>query len=67
MKDPKTGQEKTTPLVRSGRYLQATIGKLPLPAAMYAQVQFKPDGPKNRFDFTFDNYSKEPVAGRRRR
>src|SRR6185503_21276380 len=44
------------------RTLQARIGKLPLPAAMYAQVQFKPDGPRSRFDFTFENYSKEPVA-----
>ncbi len=60
-KDPKTGQEKATPLVRSGRYLQATLGKLPLPAAMYARVQFKPGGPQNRFDFTFDSYSKEPT------
>ena len=57
------GQEKTTPLVRSGQYLQARIGKLPLPAAMYAKVKFKADGPDNRFDFTFDSYSKEPVAG----
>jgi len=62
-KDPKTGQEKTTPLVRSGRYLQAPIGKLPFPAAMYARVQFKPGGPQNRFDFTFESYSKEPPAG----
>jgi hypothetical protein len=57
------GSEKTTPLVRSGQYLQAQIGKLPLPAAMYAKVKFKADGPDNRFDFTFDSYSKEPVAG----
>jgi hypothetical protein len=56
----RSGQEKNVPLLRSGRYLQATIGKLPLPAAMYAQVQFKPDGPHNRFDFAFETYSKEP-------
>lgn len=62
-KDPKTGQDKTIPLVRSGRYLQATIGKLPLPAAMHANVQFKPDGKQNRFDFMFESYSKEPAAG----
>ena len=62
VKDPKTGQEKRVPLVRSGRYMQATIGKLALPAPMYAHVQFKPDGPHNRFDFTFDTYSKEPAA-----
>jgi hypothetical protein len=58
-----SGKEVTTPLVRSGQYLQARIGKLPLPAAMYAKVKFKADGPDNRFDFTFDSYSKEPAAG----
>jgi hypothetical protein len=26
-------------------------------------VQFKPDGPRNRFDFAFESYSKEPPAG----
>jgi hypothetical protein len=63
LKDPATGQDKTVPLARSGRYMQATIGKVPLPAAMHAQVQFKPDGPSNRFDFTFESYSKEPRPG----
>ncbi len=62
LKDPRTGEDKTIPLARSGRYMQATIGKLPLPAAMHAQVQFKPGGPSNRFDFTFESYSKEPAA-----
>ena len=57
------GKEVTTPLVRTGQYLQARIGKLPLPAAMYAKVKFKADGPDSRFDFTFDSYSKEPAAG----
>jgi hypothetical protein len=57
-----TGKEATLPLVRSGQYLQARVGQLPLPAAMYARVKFKPDGPDSRFDFTFDAYSKEPVA-----
>ena len=61
-KDTKTGQETTIPLVRSGQYLQARVGTLPLPAAMYAKVKFKSDGPENRFDFTFDAFSKEPVA-----
>jgi hypothetical protein len=62
LKDPKTGQDKSIPLARSGRYLQAVIGKLTFPAAMYAHVVFKPGGPHNRFDFTFENYSKEPAA-----
>jgi hypothetical protein len=59
-KDAPTGKETSVPLVRSGRMLEARIGKLPLPAAMYAQVQFKPDAPHSRFDFTFESYSKEP-------
>ena len=61
-KDAKTGTETTISLVRSGQYLQARVGKLPLPAAMYAKVKFKSDAPDNRFDFTFDAYSKEPAA-----
>jgi len=63
VKDPRTGEEKTIPLTRSGQYLQGTIGKLPFPAVMYAKVKFKPDAPDNRFDFTFDSYSKEPAPG----
>ena len=63
VKDQRTGEEKTIPLTRSGQYLQGTVGKLPFPAVMYAKVKFKPDAPDNRFDFTFDSYSKEPAAG----
>jgi hypothetical protein len=63
VKDQRTGQEKTIPLTRSGQYLQGAIGKLPFPATMYAKVKFKPDAPDNRFDFTFDTYSKEPAPG----
>jgi len=61
-KDSKTSKEITVPLVRSGRYLQGTVGKLPFPAEMYAKVKFKADAPDNRFDFTFPAYSKEPAA-----
>jgi hypothetical protein len=60
VKDSRTGKDTTYSLVRSGRYLQATIGKLPLPAEMYANVKFAPAGKDNRFDFTFPAYSKEP-------
>jgi heavy metal-binding protein len=63
VKDPRTGEEKTVALTRSGQYLQGSIGKLAFPAAMYAKVKFKTDGPDNRFDFTFDSYSKEPAPG----
>jgi hypothetical protein len=63
VKDPRTGEDKTIPLTRSGQYLQGTVGKLPFPAVMYAKVKFKPEAPDNRFDFTFDSYSKEPAPG----
>jgi hypothetical protein len=62
VKNSRTGKDATYPLVRTGRYLQATIGKLPLPAEMYANVKFVPGGKDNRFDFTFPAYSKEPHA-----
>ena len=44
------------------RYFQAQVGKLPLPADMYALVKFAASGKDNRFDFTFPTYSKEPHA-----
>ena len=62
VKDPKSGKDTVYSLVRSGAYMQAQIGKLPLPAEMYATVTFAPDGKPNRFDFTFPAYSKEPHA-----
>jgi hypothetical protein len=62
VKDSRTGKDATYSLVRRGGYLQAAIGKLPLPAEMYANVKFAPDGKDNRFDFTFPAYSKEPHA-----
>jgi hypothetical protein len=62
VKDAKTGKDTTYSLVRSGTYLQAQIGKLPMPAEMYATVTFAPAGKGNRFDFTFPAYSKEPHA-----
>ncbi|HEV8209565.1 MAG TPA: heavy metal-binding domain-containing protein [Vicinamibacterales bacterium] len=62
VKDPKAGKETTYSLVRSGATMQAAIGKVPLPAEMYASVTFAPGGKPNRFDFTFPEYSKEPHA-----
>jgi hypothetical protein len=59
-KDAKTGKDKEVPLVRTGRYLQASIGKQPFPLQMFAKVKFKPGDRENRFDFSFDAYSKEP-------
>jgi hypothetical protein len=60
VKDPSTGKDTTYSLVRSGATMQATIGKLPLPAEMYANVTFTPGAKPNRFDFTFPAFSKEP-------
>jgi len=60
VKDAKTGQEAAIPLVRSGRTLQAAIGRRAFPAQMFAKVKFKADGPESRFDFGFDDFSKEP-------
>src|SRR5262245_10087529 len=48
--------------VQNGRYLEAKIGKLPFPAEMAAKLKFKSTSPENHFDFTFPEYSKEPVA-----
>jgi hypothetical protein len=62
VKDAKSGKDAVYSLVRSGTSLQAQIGKLPLPAEMYATVTFTPGGKANRFDFTFPAYSKEPHA-----
>ena len=58
--DSKTGKETAIPLRRMGRVLQAPIGKHAFPAQMFAKVKFKPDGPESRFDFGFEDYSKEP-------
>ena len=60
VKDPKTGKDTPYSLVRSGASMQASIGKQPLPAEMYALVKFAPGGKDNRFDFAFPAYSKEP-------
>lgn len=62
VKDSKTGNEKTLPLVRKGSALEATVGKQPFPLQMYAKVHFTKTDHDNRFDFTFDGYSKEPKA-----
>ena len=62
VKDAKTGKETPYSLVRSGASMQASIGKTPLPAEMYALVKFAPGAKDNRFDFAFPGYSKEPHA-----
>jgi len=48
--------------VQNGRFLEAKIGALPFPAELAAKLKFKAAAPENHFDFTFPEYSKEPVA-----
>jgi hypothetical protein len=57
-----SAQSFTLVPVRSGRYLEAKIGKTALPAALQARVKFQADQPEHVFDFAFDRYSKEPIV-----
>src|SRR5712691_4352516 len=64
--DPVTHNRKEVafPLVlsRDRRYLEARVDTRRLPAPMAAKITFKSDGPENRFDFTFPEFSKDPGA-----
>jgi hypothetical protein len=60
-----TKELAAAPLVRNGRFLEARIGKLALPAQMTAKISFKKGGPEHVFDFAFEGFSKEPPAGTR--
>jgi len=64
--DPATQsrREVAFPLVLSKdrRYLEAKVDRRALPAPMAAKIKFKADGPEGRFDFTFTELSKEPIA-----
>lgn len=51
----KDGQE--VPLVRNGRFLEAKLGKLPLPVSVQAKVKFQETSPEHQFDFTFEKFS----------
>jgi hypothetical protein len=55
-----TKELAAAPLVRNGRFLEARIGKLALPAQMTAKISFKKGGPEHVFDFAFEGFSKEP-------
>ena len=57
------GQTVPLRLAPNGRYLEATLDAVALPAAIEANVMFTPNGQSNVFDFSFDTYSKEPAAG----
>jgi heavy metal-binding protein len=56
----------TAPLVLApnGRYLEAKIGDVPLPAQLTAKIKFQPAAAEHRFDFAFAEYSKEPASPR---
>ena len=60
-----TKELAAAPLVRNGRFLEARIGRLALPAQMTAKVSFKKGGPEHVFDFAFEGFSKGPPAGTR--
>jgi hypothetical protein len=45
-----------------GKTLAARLVDTPLPAKVTVKVKFDPKGPEERFDFAFDQYSKEPEA-----
>jgi hypothetical protein len=55
--------DKEVPLTRNGRFLEAKLGKLPLPVSAQVKVAFDDKSPEHQFDFTFDKYSVDvPVA-----
>ena len=57
------GRKVPLAMAPSGKYLEAKIDGVRLPAAIEANVAFTPDGKPSVFDFSFDRYSKEPTAG----
>lgn len=56
------GQKVPLALAANGRYLEAKLDGLVLPAQVEANVQFTPDGKANVFDFNFDTFTKEPAS-----
>ena len=46
----------------NGRYLEARVGSIALPASFQAKVKFPPTGRQSVFDFTFDRLTKEPTG-----
>lgn len=47
---------------RDGKSFEVRIGNRALPARVTVKMKFARNGPEERFDFTFDALSKEPVA-----
>ena len=57
------GQTFPLTLAPNGRYLEAKLDGVNLPAAVEANVKFTTDGKSSVFDFNFDKFTREPVAG----
>jgi hypothetical protein len=49
-------------LAMNGQFLEARVDLLAPPAEMTAKIRLAPDGPEHRFDFAFEDFSKEPVG-----
>jgi heavy metal-binding protein len=59
-------REISFPLIQSrdGRYLEAKVDTRAVPASIVAKIKLKEDAPEYHFDFTFTDFSKEPVVSR---
>jgi hypothetical protein len=57
--------EISLPLKRAGKnpYLEVRVPQLALPANVAVKVRFHAKDPEYRFDFPFNEYSKEPAVG----
>ena len=59
---PGSSDGKDVALVRNGRFFEAKIGRQPFPFDVQARVRFDATKPENRFDFTFETFSKDTPA-----
>src|SRR5215211_3904715 len=60
--DPATRTTKEVaafPLLRSGRFLEAKVGSVRMPARLSAKVKFEGSTAEHLFDFSFEDYSKD--------
>src|SRR2546425_11457697 len=68
-KSDANGREIGAPIaIKAGRMkdrntLESPLPSTALPASFALRVKFKPDDKERLFDFTFSDYSREPVAG----
>ncbi len=59
-----TREVEATPLRRGrdGSSLQARLGQATLPARLVVKLRFSAKGPEERFDFVFDQFTKDPAV-----